>query len=55
VCACNFLIPHNKHTHLIATPFGILPTLEFDGKWLGGNAAIARYLAEKHGESFARF
>lgn len=31
------------------TQLGILPTAEFDGKTLSGNATIARYLAEKHG------
>lgn len=33
------------------TQFGILPTLEFDGKRLSGNGPIARYLAEKYGEN----
>lgn len=31
------------------TQLGILPTAEFDGKTLSGNATIARYLAEEHG------
>lgn len=35
------------------TQFGILPTLEFDGKRLSGNGPIARYLAEKYGENFS--
>ena len=38
---------HYTHTE---TQFGILPTLEFDGKRLSGNGPIARYLAEKYGE-----
>ena len=35
---------------MIETQLGILPTAEFDGKVLSGNATIARYLAEEHGE-----
>lgn len=27
-----------------------MPTAEFDGKTLSGNATISRYLAEEHGE-----
>ena len=33
-----------------ATQYGILPTAEFDGKILSGNAMISRYLAEEHGK-----
>jgi len=32
-----------------STPFGVLPVLEIDGKQLGGNKVIARYLAEQFG------
>ena len=35
---------------ILATELGILPTAEFDGKTLSGNATIARYLAEEHGK-----
>ena len=35
---------------MIETQLGILPTAEFDGKVLSGNATIARYLAEEHGK-----
>ena len=31
------------------TPFNAFPTLEVDGKMLGGSVPIARYLAEKYG------
>lgn len=31
------------------TPFGCLPTLETEGKVLGGSVVIAYYLARKHG------
>lgn len=34
----------------IATPFGIIPILETDGKVLSGNGNIARYLGEKFGK-----
>ena len=34
-----------------ATQFGIVPVLEFDGKTLSGNGAVARYLAEKYGNT----
>ena len=37
-----------------ATQLGILPTAEFEGKVLSGNATIARYLAEEHGRLNAR-
>lgn len=35
---------------MIETQLGVLPTAEFDGKILSGNATIARYLAEEHGK-----
>ena len=35
---------------MIETQLGILPTAEFDGKTLSGNATISRYLAEEHGK-----
>ena len=35
---------------MIETQLGILPTAEFDGKVLSGNATIARYLAEEYGK-----
>ena len=34
----------------LETELGILPTAEFDGKTLSGNATIARYLAEENGK-----
>ena len=42
-------LPLHVHTE---TQFGVLPTLEFDGKRLSGNGPIARYLAEKYGEKY---
>ena len=34
----------------LATPFGVLPILEFEGNQVTGSMNIARYLAEKYGK-----
>ena len=38
----------------LATPFGVLPILEFEGNQITGSMNIARYLAEKHGKNKGR-
>lgn len=43
----NFILHYYDN---LATQLGILPTAEFDGKTLSGNATISRYLAEEYGE-----
>lgn len=34
------------------SPFGVIPLLEFDGKVISSSTAIARWLAEDHGEDY---
>lgn len=49
----HFVVQHYRFELLyclLASLYGILPTLEFGDKTLSGNGNIARYLAEKYGE-----